>query len=373
MNNIDIAKKNFLNNEKYLSKYACKNSEAIRIDYLEEDDLRPAFFHDIDRILYSLSYTRYMDKTQVFTRSENDHISKRITHVQMVSKIARTIGRSLNLNCDLIEAIALGHDIGHTPLGHEGEKMLDEISRRELGEYFAHNIQSVRHLMCVENNGNGFNLTVQVLDGIMCHNGEMLSPKYEPVNKSKNEFLKQYQEAYKDIKESNKNRPMTLEGCVVRISDVIGYIGRDIEDAIMLGKIKREEIPEEVSSVLGTTNSEIINTIVLDIINNSLDKPYLKMSDDVYKALFLLKKFNYEHIYSLSMTSSDKEYYRKGMNKIYDKYLNDILTNNKKSVIFKIFLNMQSDKYNKETSPKRKVIDFIAGMTDEMFLKEIKK
>ncbi len=374
MNNIDIAKKNFLNNEKYLSKYACKNSEAVRVDYDEgEEDIRPAFFHDIDRIIYSLSYTRYLDKTQVFTRSENDHISKRITHVQMVSKIARTIGRSLNLNCDLIEAIALGHDIGHTPLGHEGEKMLNEISRREIGEYFAHNIQSVRHLMNVENNGVGFNLTIQVLDGIMCHNGEMLSAKYEPVTKTKEEFLRQYQEAYKDLGKSNKNRPMTLEGCVVRISDIIGYIGRDIEDAIMLGKIKREEIPKEISSVLGTTNSEIINTIVLDIINNSMDKPYLEMSDDVYKALFLLKKFNYEHIYNFSMTDEDKEYYRNGMNKIYERYLNDIINSNKDSIIYTIFLNAQSDKYNSETSDKRKVIDFIAGMTDEMFLKEIEK
>ena len=374
MNNIDIAKKNFLNNEKYLSKYACKNSEAVRVDYDEgEEDIRPAFFHDIDRIIYSLSYTRYLDKTQVFTRSENDHISKRITHVQMVSKIARTIGRSLNLNCDLIEAIALGHDIGHTPLGHEGEKMLNEISRREIGEYFAHNIQSVRHLMNVENNGVGFNLTIQVLDGIMCHNGEMLSAKYEPVTKTKEEFLRQYQEAYKDLGKSNKNRPMTLEGCVVRISDIIGYIGRDIEDAIMLGKIKREEIPKEISSVLGTTNSEIINTIVLDIINNSMDKPYLEMSDNVYKALFLLKKFNYEHIYNFSMTDEDKEYYRNGMNKIYERYLNDIINSNNDSIIYTIFLNTQSDKYNSETSDKRKVIDFIAGMTDEMFLKEIDK
>jgi len=374
MDSIDIARKNFLNSEKYLSKYACKSNEAIRIDHDEKDnDLRPPFFRDIDRIIYSLSYTRYLDKTQVFTRSENDHISKRITHVQMVSKIARTIGRSLNLNCDLIEAIALGHDIGHTPLGHEGEKILDEISRRELGEYFAHNIQSVRHLMCVENDGEGFNLNVQVLDGIMCHNGEMLSAKYEPVTKTKEEFLKQYLDSYRDIKKSNKNRPMTLEGCVVRISDIIGYIGRDIEDAIMLGKIKREEIPLEVSSVLGTTNREIINTIVLDIINNSMNKPYLKMSDDVYKALFLLKKFNYEHIYNLSMTTKEKEYYKEGMNKIFDRYLNDILSDNKNSIIFKIFLDSQSDKYNSETSSKRKVIDFIAGMTDEMFLKEIEK
>ena len=219
-----IAKDNFLLKEKNLSEYACKSDVAVRFrDEDDSEDIRPPFFHDIDRIIYSLSYTRYMDKTQVFTRSKNDHISKRITHVQLVSKIARTIGRALALNEDLCEAIALGHDIGHTPLGHVGEAILNEISLRELGEYFAHNIQSVRHLMFVENHGRGFNLCVQVYDGIMCHNGEMLSPKYVPSMKTKEEFLKEYEDAYHDIKKQNKNHPMTLEGCVVRISDIIGY------------------------------------------------------------------------------------------------------------------------------------------------------
>ena len=188
MNNIEKAKINFLKKEENLSEFATKSTCALRLKS-EEEDIRPAFFHDIDRIIHSLSYTRYMDKTQVYVRSENDHISKRITHVQLVSKIARTIGRALNLNEDLIEAIALGHDIGHTPLGHEGEAMLNEISLRELGEYFSHNIQSVRHLMEVDGNGEGLNLSVQVLDGIMCHNGEILAPRYEPCFKTKEEFL----------------------------------------------------------------------------------------------------------------------------------------------------------------------------------------
>ena len=289
MNDIlEIAKNNFLNKEKYLSEYACKSSDYCRIDF-EEEDISPPYFHDTDRIIHSLSYTRYLDKTQVFTNVSNDHISKRITHVQLVSKIARTIGRALNLNEDLIEAIALGHDIGHTPLGHAGEAILNEISLRELGEYFAHNIQSVRHLNYVENNGNGLNLCIQVLDGIMCHNGEVLSSVYSPCIKDKNEFLKEYEDSYKDINKSNKNRPMTLEGCVVRISDVIGYIGRDIEDAIIINKIKREDIPENITKVLGNSNREIVNTIILDIINNSMNKPYIKMSDDIYNALFELK------------------------------------------------------------------------------------
>ena len=371
MDIMEKARNNILNNEKNLSKYACRDSDAIRFKK-EDFDIRPNYFHDIDRIIHSLSYTRYLDKTQVFSRSWNDHVSKRITHVQLVSKIARTIGRALALNEDLIEAIALGHDIGHTPLGHVGESILNEISIRELGEYFAHNIQSVRHLMIVENNGKGFNLCVQVYDGIMCHNGEMLSSKYVPIKKDKEEFLREFEESYHDLKKSNKNAPMTLEGCVVRISDIIGYIGRDIEDAIMIGKIKREDLPKDIIEVLGDTNREIVNTIILDIIENSMDKPYIKMSDRVYKALFDLKKFNYENIYKYSVTSSDLEYYKEGMNKIFDRYLKDIENKNKSSIIYHIFLDSQSEEYLNNTSDKRKVIDFIAGMTDELFYKEIK-
>ena len=372
MNNIGVLKSNFLNKEKFLSEFATKSSDAIRyFELTDKNDIRPPYFHDIDRIIYSLSYTRYLDKTQVFTKSDNDHVSKRITHVQLVSKIARTIGRALNLNEDLIEAMALGHDIGHTPLGHTGEAFLNEISLRELGEYSSHNIQSVRDLMFIENNGNGLNLTIQVYDGIMCHNGEMLESIYRPVSKTKEEFLREYNLAYKDINASRTFRPLTLEGCVVRISDIIGYIGRDIEDAIMLGIIKREELPDSISNVLGTTNREIINTIVMDIVNNSLNKPYIKLSDDVFKALFDLKKFNYEYIYKYGMTDEMIEYYSIGMNKLFTRYLDDIRNKNYESDIFTIFLNGQSDKYNLNTSDKRKVIDFIAGMTDDFFMNEV--
>ena len=327
----------------------------------------------MDRIIHALSYTRYADKTQVYSFKQNDHISERMLHVQLVSKVARTIGRALNLNCDLIEAIALGHDVGHTPLGHTGEALLNEISLRELGEYFAHNIQGVRHYMEVENHGEGLNLSVQVLDGIMCHNGEMLSNVYTPVAKTKEEFLREYQEAYHDLKASSHNHPMTLEGCVVRISDIIGYIGRDIEDAIELGLFERSELPKEITEVLGNTNSDIMNTIILDIIENSLDKPYIALSERVYRALFALKKFNGENIYSKSMTKEDIEYYRSGMNQLYHIYLDDINGNRVESVIYTIFLNSQSPRYLKATDARRKVIDFIAGMTDDMFIREVKR
>ena len=372
MNNFDLAKENFLNKEKYLSKYATRSDEAIRLNE-EVEDIRPPFFHDIDRIIHSLSYTRYLNKTQVYTKNSNDHVSRRITHVQLVSKMARTIGRALNLNEDLIEAIALGHDIGHTPLGHCGEAILNKLSLEVLGECFAHNIQGVRYYMYISKDGKGLNLTLQVLDGIMTHNGEMLRPIYGPVKKSKELFFNEYLESYKDLNKSKEYHPMTLEGCVVRISDIIGYIGRDIEDAIMIGKLKRSDLPVEITSVLGNNNKDIVNNIILDIINESMNKPYIKMSDKIFKALFALKEFNYQKIYRYSMTEQELDFYEKNIYKLYNVYLNDIINNNRSSIIYDTFLSHQSSNYLNNTSIKRQVIDFIAGMTDDFLIKEIKK
>lgn len=365
-----IVKQNFILQEQYLSEYATKSKDAIRLKE-EIEDIRPPFFRDIDRILHSQSYTRYIDKTQVYSYKENDHISKRMTHVQLVSKIARTIGRALRLNTDLIEAIALGHDIGHTPLGHAGEKMLNKLSLLNDKTYFAHNIHSVRDCMFIENNGKGLNLTIQVLDGIMCHNGEILSEIYKPQSKTKEEFLKQYEESFKDLKKSNKNRPMTLEGCVVRLSDIIAYIGRDIEDAITLGIFKRENLPTEITDVLGNNNKDIVNTIILDIIEHSLDKPYIKMSNDVFNALLKLKNFNTQTLYLNSLSDKDYEYYYNEMNKLYRLYLKDIDTNNEESVIYELFINGQSNDYLNNTNKNQIVKDFIAGMTDDFFMKQI--
>lgn len=363
---------NFLNKEDKLSKYATKSTASIRFKE-ENDDIRPSFFHDTDRIIHALSYTRYLDKTQVFSYSMNDHVSKRIVHVQLVSKIARTIGRALNLNEDLIESIALGHDIGHTPLGHTGEKILNDISYRELGEYFNHNIQSVRTYLTLEHNGVGSNLTIQTLDGIMCHNGEMPCGLYEPIPKTKDEFLEEYNLCYKDSSYIKKLRPMTLEGCVVRISDIIAYLGRDIEDAIRLDIIKHTDLPDSITDVLGTTNKSIVNTIIIDIINNSLDKPYIKLSDNILQAIVDLKAFNYKNIYEKANTKDTIAFYEKGMNTLFNRYLNDITKENKNSEIYKVFLNDMDPSYLKNTCAKRKVIDFIAGMTDEYFVKCVNK
>lgn len=363
--------KNMNKFEKGLSIYACKNSDAIRF-VNEQNDIRTPFFRDVDRIIYSLSYTRYLDKTQVFSNSLNTNISKRMTHVQLVSKIARTIGRALGLNEDLIEASALGHDLGHVPFGHVGEAILNKISLEHNEGYFNHNIQSVRTLMYVENNGKGNNITLQVLDAIMCHNGELPLGIYKPKKKTKETFLQEYNDSYHN-KEVVKNLvPMTLEGCVVRIADIIGYIGRDIEDAIRLGIISKDRLPSEIIKLLGDSNKELINNVILDIINNSFGKDYIKMSDNIFKAICDLKKFNYENIYLKANSESDILKYENMFNELFFKYLRDIKEKNYKSAIFKVFLDQMDKKYS-ENSDERKVIDFIAGMTDDYFQLEYER
>ena len=360
---------NMLNHNKILSKYACPDSDAI---YLHEnkDDFRTPFFRDIDRIIYTLAFVRYSDKTQVFSFKENDHLTKRMIHIQYVAKIARTIGRALGLNEDLIEAASLGHDLGHTPFGHVGEAILNEISLENNEGYFNHNVHSVRLLMYIENYGKGLNITLQTLDAIMCHNGEFASQMYEVKKKSKEEFLSEYESCYKDKSAIKKLRPMTLEGAVVRISDLIAYLGRDIEDAKRMGLIDFSDIPLSIKENLGTSNREIVNTIVMDIINNSIGKNYIKLSDNVFKSIVELKKFNYENIYYKAYTDEEKDKLRLMLNTLFNKYMNDLENNNTDSNIIKSYLANMSDEYKNSNSNARIVIDYIAGMTDDYTLRE---
>lgn len=359
-----------LKNETFLKDYACFDKDAIYLNVIEED-MRPSYFRDIDKIIHSSSYTRYLDKTQVFSQVNNDNITKRIVHVSLVSKLARTIGRALSLNEDLIEAMALGHDLGHVPFGHPGERILNDISLKYDNTYFNHNVQSVRLLKDVENNGKGLNLTIQTLDGILCHNGELVLNKYMPIKKDLNSFLNDYEKCYVDKDMVKKLRPMTLEGCVVRICDVIAYIGRDIEDAIKLNIIKHEDIPELVKETLGVTNSSIINTILLDVIENSMDKNYIKMSDKVFEALICLMDFNYKNIYLKANSKEQIEIIKNMFNHLFEYYLKNI--DDKNNDINVIFLNNMDKKYLENTSDVRKVIDYIAGMTDDFFLKQYEK
>lgn len=361
--------KNNMNKDKNLSSYACKNNEALRFKP-EVEDIRPPFFHDADRIIYSLAYTRYINKTQVYSNVKNDNITRRIIHVQMVSKVARTIGRALNLNEDLIEAAALGHDLGHVPFGHAGEAILNRISQ-EVGEgYFNHNVQSVRNLMFIDHQGHGDNLTLQVLDAIMCHNGELELECYKPKNKTKEDFMTEYNNTYKIPGFNSTLTPMTLEGCVVRISDIIAYLGRDIEDALRLHKLSRSDIPKDIIDILGPDNRNIINHFVLDIIENSYNKPYIAMSKKTFEALKKLKKFNYEYIYNKANTQEQLATWDHMFRTIFNYYLKDLKTQNQESHLYIYFYKYMCEEYKNNTSNSRVAIDYIAGMTDEFLLRE---
>lgn len=372
---IEDLKEIMLTNEKIFSEYACKSENGIKLSE-EQEDIRPIFFRDIDKIIHSQTYTRYIDKTQVYAFIDNDHITHRVIHVQLVAKEARTIGRALRLNEDLIEAIALGHDVGHSPFGHAGEKFLDNIARREKIGYFCHNAQSVKMLKDLEN----LNITVQTLDGILAHNGEILLNKYETEpTKTKEEFLEEVNKVFTIEGYSKRIKPMTLEGSVVRLSDIIAYIGRDIEDAIIVGSIKREDIPEEITRVLGNTNRDIVNTLIMDVIENSIDRPYLKFSDNVFESLIKLKKWNYEHIYNSKEATKNLDILERAFYNLYECYLrkldgrkyteiNEKMSNSDK-LLFN-FINGKTEEYRKNTDIRRIIIDYISGQTDKFFLKE---
>lgn len=375
----NIVLNNLQRERKTLSKFACKNIKGVRKHPKREkipdrENIRPVFFHDTDKTMHSLAYTRYIDKAQVFYLFENDHITHRVLHVQFVSKIGRVIGRCLRLNEDLIEAISLGHDLGHAPYGHDGEKVLNEICKDNGIGCFCHNAQSVRFLKEIEQKGNGLNLSLQVLDGILAHNGEMLSEEYKPnYGKTWQEFEEEYMNCFRDDNYSKKIFPMTLEGCVVRISDVIAYIGRDIEDAITLKLIRRKEIPREICNILGNANDKIINTLVLDLIKNSYNKDYLAFSENVFKALYDLKKFNYENIYLNPRIKTQIPKIENMFRQLYQKYYLDLDKKKTDTDIYSYFLNEMDHSYINNTDRKRLIIDFIAGMTDDFFNDQYEK
>jgi len=354
-----------------LSPQACLNSQAVR--RCDEEKLqagyRQAFSVDVDRILHSHAYTRYIDKTQVFYLIQNDHITHRVLHVQLVSKIARTIGRFLGLNEDLIEAIALGHDIGHAPFGHDGERFLSKICRQHGIGFFQHNVQSFQFLENVERKGRGWNLCLQTLDGILCHDGEIHEKVLHPKKDSSFEKLE------KQVVEKNKNPainliPMTLEGCVVRLADTISYIGRDIEDAIRMNLITRSDLPTLSVRCLGNTNGTIVFNLVTDVIQNSFQKPCVAFSPEISEALEKLKQFNLECIYLNPKIKKHTKTIQSLFAYLFEKYLGDIEKENQHSVIYNQFLDGMSEKYITGHSAPEIVRDFISGMTDQYFLSQ---
>nr|WP_246325293.1 HD domain-containing protein [Dissulfurirhabdus thermomarina] len=352
-----------------LSPRATFSRDAIRErpeDHLDSDHRQP-FAIDADRILHSLAYTRYIDKTQVFSLIPNDHLTHRVLHVQLVSKISRTVGRFLGLNEDLLEAIALGHDIGHPPFGHDGERILSELCLEAGLPRFMHNVQGVHFLRRVERKGRGCNLTLQTLDGILCHDGEAditaLAPSpgktFERLDREIDRLLKWPETPL---------RPTTLEGCVVRLADTVAYVGRDIEDAVRLRLIRRDDLPPECVEVLGRTNGTIVYRLVTDLITHSLDRDEVGFSPRVAEALTRLKAFNMARIYSAPQIKTEAPKIRSVYRALFEKFYEDLEKSNEDSVIFTDFLDGMDPAY-RESPPAAVVRDFIAGMTDAYFLR----
>jgi dGTPase len=357
-----------------LSPYATPNEKAIRKFPEEEERFRPPFALDRDRIIYSGAFRRYTGKTQVvyFASVLDEQLTSRSIHTLSVAQVARTIGRLLNLNPDLIEAIALGHDLGHPPFGHDGEKYLSDVSESyDLGQ-FHHNLQSLRIVDVISKKGTGLNLTFQVREGLLSHDGEVHDQILEPEGDKTETDL----DLYIQGRESGREmpiKPMTLEGCVVRITDTIAYIGQDIEDAIRLGLIRREQLPAESTEVLGDNNGRIIETLVKDVVEHSYRKNYVCFSPGVSEALYLLKKFNYSYIYRSDKLKVNHERIYKGFKILFDLFIEDVNKQNNESAIYTDFLYDKSEKYLEETPPALKVRDYISGMTDRYFADILKK
>ncbi len=372
MNNKDllqkIAEEKNLQEEAILSPFATPNSKAFRLKQEKEVHYRPPFALDRDRIFYSGAFRRYTGKTQViyFVSLLDEQLTSRSLHTLSVAQVARTIGRFLSLNTDLIESISLGHDLGHPPFGHDGEIFLSEISQKYGLGYFHHNIQSLRVVDRIAKKGQGLNLTFQTRDGILSHNGEVHNQILEPDSSKTDKDLQDYIRKM-EAGERADMMPATLEGCVVRITDTIAYIGQDIDDAIRIGLIRREDLPPAATDVLGTSNGQIIDTLVNDVVCNSYGKNYVRFSEKISEALLELKQFNYKYIYKSPRLKVNHKRIRRGFEILYQYYLERLQKNDSNSEIFQHFLGSKCEEYLKKTPDGIKVRDFLAGMTDRYF------
>ena len=330
---------------------------------------RPPFIQDIDKIMHCPYYNRYTDKTQVFSLIKNDDITRRSLHVQLVSRIARTIGRALHLNLDLIEAIALGHDIGHTPFAHAGEVYLDELYFKYAGRHFNHGIHSVRVLDGVL----PMNLSLQTLDGIACHNGEVELAEYIPEPLESFEQLDaMLEKCYQDKSHVNRLIPSTLEANVVRICDIIAYLGKDRQDA---ARMKVVEPNAFVGGGIGNVNGEIMNNLIVNIIENSYGKPYIKMDAEHFEALRVAKQDNYAIIYNSAAGGNRlRQTIQPMMAEIYGQLLDDLQLNKTNSPIFTHHIGYINSNRRKDAAPymnsefNQIVVDYIASMTDDYLI-----
>jgi len=361
--------------ESRFSPRATRNADYLRRSGRkpEEPVIRPPFSRDADRIVHSKAYSRYIDKTQVFYLVENDHITHRVLHVQLASKIARTIGRALDLNEDLIEAIALGHDIGHVPYGHLGEKFLDELCAEHGLGGFRHNVQSIQFLDVVED----CDLTLQVLDGILCHNGEVHDQSLTVEGEADwDSFAGKLQR----IEGGGDALPLTAEGCVVRIADSISYLGRDLADALeveVIGEDDLEDFPENCMALFGIAgkeafcdiNRKVLDVLIRDIIAVSYDTDCIAFSTEASACVAAFKKFNMDYIYENERLIANREKIRFMFQCLFDRILEDIENGRKDSPVYEDLIDAPwaSRAYVGAAEPGELARDFIAGMTDRYF------
>jgi len=332
-----------------------------------KEDVRGAYYRDTTAVLHSSAFRRLKHKTQVFFAPSNDHICTRIEHSLHVSSIAQTICHGLNLDVELAEAIGLSHDLGHTPFGHLGEKIIsDMMEEKGLGK-FEHEVNSLRIVDFISK----LNLTYAVRDGIICHCGERLTQSIRPSNQIKD---------LSKIKTKANLIPSTWEGCVVRLSDQVAYLGRDWEDAVRLNIIKKDSIPKSVAEVLGNTNGEIINTLVTNIIDNSNNINGISFSNEVFEALKEMMSFNYKNIYKSEILAGYSRYFERLMHLVYD-YLDNLLEKygmnregylKEKNMLATAFYNnlaqKREDYIEHDGSLEKLVFDYLAGMSDNFCL-----
>ena len=352
-----------------LSPYATRHEDAIfeRPD-ADDDPLRPAFVRDVDRILNNAFYNRCMDKTQVFPFYQNDDLTRRSFHLQLVSQTSRKIAAALRLNVPLAEAIALGHDMGHTPFGHGGEYILNDLYREHAGRCFNHNVHSVRLLRTVA----GRNLSLQALNGMLCHCGEKAFLEYRPEPCDSFDALDALMErCYMVPGASQDLRPSTLEGCVVRICDILAYLGKDRQDALSVGVLDDESYYVR-DNILGATNWEFIRNASANIVKNSIGRDCLAMDEEVFDAIIAIKDMNNAQIYQSDAAHKTLDaHIRPMMERLYDRFLADLEAGDESSYIFRHHLNawmMKGNAVYREEEPNAIVVDYLASMTDEYFI-----
>lgn len=348
-----------LDSESRFAKHAALSKDAVRVKNEKVGFWLP-YKEDLERIIHSKALRRYSDKTQVVYLVANDHITHRGYHVQCVSSFARGMAALLGLNVDLVEAISLGHDVGHPPFGHEGEGYLSEICQEAGLGAFSHARQSCRLFSEIE----PLNLTLATLDGFLCHDGGMRKAR-QVVN-----FTKTWDDHCSEMKKRQQVPecdlvPKTLEATLVKMADSVSYIAKDLEDACNLGIIKQNEIPK---TLLGTTNREILECAALDLVKMSLDTDTISFSEEVFEALKILRRFNFDRIYTYRPLKVESEKIKRAYGLLFKQIVYDFEQKGKKSVLWRQFLHSKQKKYVQKYATGQLVVDFIAGMTDRYFV-----